>query len=86
MIKVKATDAYTNNKEKLNRAEDLIIRDNTLERVPRVGEVFEVTEERFNVLNGNNIYGLVFVERIEEEEEKKKTKTTTRKTNKKKIS
>lgn len=84
MIKVKATDAYINNKEKLNRAEDLIIRDNTLERVPRAGEVFEVTEERFNVLNGNNVYGLVFVERIEEE--KKKTKTTTRKTNKKKIS
>lgn len=84
MIKVKATDAYTNNKEKLNREEDLIITDNTLERVPKAGEVFEVTEERFDVLNGNNAYGLVFVEKIEEE--KKKTKTTTRKTNKKKIS
>lgn len=31
------------------------------------GTEFEVTEERYNILHGNNVYGLVFVEKVEEE-------------------
>lgn len=76
MVKVKATNAYKKNSFKL------VIEDSELGRVPEEGEIFEVSEERFNKLNGNNAYGLVFVEKIEEEVKK----PTKKKTNKKKIS
>lgn len=62
-MKVKATGEY----QKRN------ISDSVLGRVPKQDEVFEVTEERFDVLNGNNAFGLVFVERLEDE--KKETAT-----------
>lgn len=81
MVKVKATNAYKKNNLK-NGNETLVIEDSELGRVPEEGEIFEVSEERFNKLNGNNAYGLVFVEKIEEEVKK----PTKKKTNKKKIS
>lgn len=82
MIKVRATDKYENG------LSDKKVEDNELGYVPKEGEIFEVTEERFNKLNGNNIYGLVFVEKVEEEkkEEKKPKTETKKKTSKKKIS
>lgn len=62
-MKVRATGEY----QKRN------ISDGVLGRIPQENEVFEVTEERFDVLNGNNAFGLVFVERLEDE--KKETAT-----------
>lgn len=49
------------------------ISDKQLGRIPNENEVFEVTEERFAILNGNNDYKVVFVERVEDE--KKETAT-----------
>ncbi len=51
---VKATDKY----EKLN------IQDNELGRVPKEGEQWEVTEERYEVLTKTNKYNTVFVEKV----------------------
>lgn len=62
-MKVKATGEY----QKRN------ITDGEQGRILQEGEIFEVTEERFDVLNGNNAFGLVFVERLEDE--KKETAT-----------
>ncbi len=56
-MKVRATDKY----EKLN------VKDKILSRVPKTGEVFEVSDERFKVLSGNNEYNEVFVEKYIEE-------------------
>lgn len=53
---VKATDKY----EKLN------LIDNVLKRIPKEGEIFEVTEERFKVLTENNRYSEIFVKKLEE--------------------
>ena len=50
-MKVRATDKY----EKLN------IKDEILNRIPKAGEVFEVSDERFKVLSGNNEYNEVFI-------------------------
>lgn len=79
-MKVRATNEY----QKRN------ITDKDLKRIPAENEIFEVTEERFEVLNGNNEYKIVFVERVEDEEKKTavpkvkketaKKKTTTKKT------
>lgn len=75
-MKVKATDQY----EKLN------VQDEVLKRIPKKGETFEVSEERFKVLNGKNNYKAVFVERIEEIEtaqKEVKTEKAVKKTTKK---
>lgn len=52
---VRATDKY----EKLN------LKDNELGRIPKKGEDFEVSEERFEVLTKTNKYKAVFVEKVE---------------------
>lgn len=75
---VKATNKY----EKLN------VKDKELDRVPKAGEEFEVSEERYKVLTETNEYKEVFVEAIEIiETATKKTRSETatketRKTNK----
>lgn len=56
---VKATNKY----EKLN------IKDKELDRVPKAGEEFEVTEERYKVLTQTNEYKEVFVEQVSIEDE-----------------
>lgn len=56
MLKVKATDAYEINK----------ITDNELKRIPKKGEEFVISDSRYELLSGNNSYGLVFVEKVEE--------------------
>lgn len=64
---VKALDTY----------ERLVLTDKSLGRIPLPGEIFEVSEERLDVLLGKNDYNEVFVEVIEEEkpvEEPKKEK------------
>lgn len=66
--KVRATDEYAKKG----------LKDAVLDRIPKAGEVFEVTEDRFVMLNGNNSYKAVFVEKVKEVETAKK-KTTTRK-------
>ena len=65
-MKVRATDKY----EKLN------IKDNELGRIPKQGEEFEVSEERFKVLTQTNKFNVAFVEQVEEVETAvKKVKT-----------
>jgi len=54
-VKVEALDTY----EKFN------VIDYELGRVPKAGEQFEVSKERFNVLSGNNELGKVFVKIVE---------------------
>lgn len=84
-MKVKATNKY----EKLN------LRDNELNRIPKAGEKWEVSEARYEVLTKTNKYGVAFVEKVEEakeietatkkvETEKAVKKTTTKKTTAKK--
>lgn len=75
-MKVRATDKY----EKLN------IKDNELGRIPKQGEEFEVSEERFKVLTQTNKFNVVFVEKVEEVEtavKKVKTEKAVKKTTKK---
>lgn len=63
---VRATDKY----EKLN------LKDNELDRIPKAGEEFEVSKERYEVLTKTNSFKVAFVEKIEEvETATKKVKT-----------
>ena len=52
---VRATDKY----EKLN------LKDNELNRIPKEGEQWEVSGERYEILKGNNTFKTVFVEAVE---------------------
>lgn len=81
---VKATDKY----EKLN------LKDIELNRIPKEGEKWEVSEERYKVLTRTNKFNEVFVEKVEKVKEVETTvkevktekavkKTTTKKTTKK---
>ena len=54
-MKVKATDEY----QKRN------LQDVEQKRILKKGEIFEVSEERFQILNGKNQYNAIFVEKIE---------------------
>lgn len=73
-----------------NKYEELNLKDNELGRIPKQGEQWEVTEERYKVLTQNNGFNEVFVEKLEEvkevETERKKAKTeiAIKKTRKKK--
>ena len=73
---VRATDKY----EKLN------LKDNELNRIPKAGEEFEVSKERYEVLTKTNRFHEVFVEKVEEIEtatKKVKTEKAVKKTTKK---
>ena len=75
-MKVKATNKY----------EEKGIQDYELGRIPKAGEVFEISKERYEVLTKSNSYGLVFVEKVEEIETAKKevkTEKAVKKTTKK---
>ena len=75
-MRVKATDQY----EKLNKL------DKELNRIPKAGEEWEVSEERYKVLTQTNQYNVVFVEKVEEVEvavKKPKTEKAVKKTTKK---
>ena len=75
-MKVRATSKY----------EELKLQDNELGRIPKAGEEFEVTEERFEVLTKTNKFNVVFVEKVEEIEtatKKVKTEKAVKKTTKK---
>lgn len=56
---VKATDKY----EKLN------IKDLELNKIPKKGEIFEVSEKRYKILTKENEYHEIFVKKVEEVEE-----------------
>ena len=67
--------------------EELKIKDNELKRIPKQGEEWEVSEERFEVLTKTNKYNVVFVEKVEELEtatKEAKKETAVKKTRKKK--
>lgn len=72
-MKVRATNEY----QKRN------ITDKELGRVIQEGEIFDISDERFEILNGNNSFNCIFVERLEDEKKEtaipKVKKTTTRK-------
>lgn len=72
--------------EATNKYEELNLRDKELNRIPKIGEKFEVTEERFEVLSKNNKYNVAFVKKVEEIEIAKKeikAETAVKKTKKK---
>ena len=60
---VKATDKYA----KLN------IQDNELGRIPKTGEEWEISEERYKVLTKTNKYNTVFVEKVRRKKKEEKT-------------
>lgn len=69
-----------------NKYKELNLKDNELGRIPKAGEEFEVTEERYKVLTKTNKFNTVFVEKVEEVEtatKKVKTETAVKKTRKK---
>lgn len=69
-----------------NKYEQLNLQDKELKRIPKLGEEFEVTEERYNLLNKNNEFNVAFVEKVKEIETatvKPKAETATIKTRKK---
>jgi hypothetical protein len=68
-MKVKATNKY----------KELNIQDNELGRIPKAGEEWEVTEERYKVLTETNKFNTVFVEKVKDK--KKTIKKTVRKKN-----
>lgn len=76
---VKATDKY----QKLN------LQDNELGRIPKEGEQFEVSKERYEVLTKTNRFHEVFIEKVEEVKQvetatkKVKTEKAVKKTTKK---
>lgn len=75
-MKVKATDEYV----KRN------LKDKELDRIPKAGEIFEVSKERYEVLTCNNPFNTIFVEKVEEVETatiKPKVEKAVKKTTKK---
>ena len=68
-MKVKATNQY----------EILKLKDKELQRIPKEGEIFDVSEERYEVLTKNNDFNVKFVEAVKQEKE---IKTTIKQTNK----
>lgn len=58
-MKVKATNKY----------EELGLQDNELGRIPKAGEEFEVSKERYEVLTKTNKWNVAFVEKVEKVEE-----------------
>ena len=59
-MKVKALDTYKRKS----------IQDKELNRIPKPGEVFEISEERLNLLLGDNPYKEAFIELLDDKEEK----------------
>lgn len=78
-MKVRATHKY----------EKLHLQDNELKRIPKAGEEFEVSKERYEVLTKTNKFNAVFVEKVEEAEDieiavrKDKEETAVKRTRKK---
>ena len=75
-MKVRATDKY----------EELNLKDNELGRIPKEGEQWEVSNERYEVLTKTNKFNTVFVEKLKEAEDvetaikKVETETAVKKT------
>lgn len=74
-MKVIATNMY----EVLNK------KAKELNRIPAAGETFEIADDKFELLHGNNQHNAIFVEKyvepekIEEPDKKKVTKKNTKK-------
>lgn len=58
-MKVKATNKY----------KELKLKAVELGRIPKEGEIFEIKNEKFSMLNGNNKYKAIFVEKLNENKE-----------------
>lgn len=57
--------------------------DKELKRMTKIGEVIEVTEERFKVLSGKNGYGCPFAVEVETAKKEPKVEKAVKKTTKK---
>lgn len=72
-----------------NKYEKLNLQDNELGRIPKAGDEWEISEERYEVLTKTNKFHEVFVEKAEEVKEvetatkKVKTEKAVKKTTKK---
>lgn len=69
-----------------NKYKELNVKDVILNRIPEAGEEFEVTDERYELLNKNNKYKVAFVvkaEVVETATKKDKTEKAINKTTKK---
>lgn len=64
MIKVIATGQFQKKK----------LRPHELNHIPQMNEKFEVTEERFDILSGNNEHGINFVKRVKSKKKKENNK------------
>lgn len=73
-VKVEALDTY----------EKYSVTDSELKRIPKVGEQFEVTKERLNILLGNNASGRTYVKIVEPVKEVKKAIIPKKETKRKK--
>ena len=62
-MKVKATEMYN----KLN------VKDKELGRIPEVGEEFEISEERYEVLTKTNKFKVAFVSKVKTKKKEEKT-------------
>lgn len=78
MVKVKVLATY----------EQQNIQDIELKRIPKAGEIIQISEERYKILSGANSFGMKFVERVEEkietEAKEVKKETAVKKTTKEK--
>ena len=77
-MKVKATNKY----------EELNVEDKELKRIPKEGEILEITKERYKVLSGENKWKVAFVEelkttKVETATKKVKSEKAVKKTTKK---
>ena len=70
-MKVRATNQY----------ELLKLKDKELNKIPKEGEIFDVSEERYKELTSKNKYNVAFVEKVEENKE---IETATKKAKKEK--
>lgn len=66
--------------EALKTYEEFNVYDNELKKIPKKGEIFFVSEERLNILLGNNKNKRIYVKVVEEKQDEEKPKKRTKKT------
>lgn len=66
--------------EALKTYEEFNVYDNELKKIPKKGEIFFVSQERLNILLGNNKDKRIYVKVLEEKQDEEKPKKRTKKT------
>jgi len=65
--------------EALKTYEEFNVYDNELKKIPKKGEIFFVSEERLNILLGNNKNKRIYVKVVEEKQDEEKPKKKNKK-------